>query len=130
MKTVALVAMLLICEAADAAEWRLVAESKDGRSVLVDTESIRVSDKIRRAWAKTIYPPYEEKTSDGKWIAYTLTRYAFNCDEDLYRVDALLAYHDDGTTESADQTELPSWEPAPPESYVGLTLNLVCKSKN
>jgi len=126
--------LLLPWGAATGAEWVVVSWSVDDKlETLVDVSSIRITGGVRRAWSKFDYAPQTRRGADhnaSKWIDYSVSRYAFNCAEELSRLEALTQYFEDGTNDSVPATLLPlPWEAVLPETLQDYTMKYVCEWK-
>ena len=134
MKRTILLALLLACGTAQAAEWVSLGKSDDGKQeTFVDISSIRVTDSIRRAWDKRVQAPHTERgTGDdaSKWVSYYVGREAFNCGEEVWRSEAISIYFDDGTHWSAPADFYPrTWEPVPPDTVGSVIMQFICAWK-
>lgn len=130
-----LVALLLVCASAAHADenesesaWALL-----GRSIMlgpkypgpyeyIDVASIRVSGNIRRAWFKSVSPKL--KPND---MSKTLSRTAFNCEDDTYRDEALVIVNANGIRDSIPASAYPTpWKPVVPDSQASFELHYIC----
>jgi hypothetical protein len=126
-----LLALLLACGIARASEWGSLGKDAHDDEVLVDLSSIRVAGGVHRAWIKTIIVPRTERGpgKDGnKWKSYEMTRLAFNCGEEAFKIDGFVVYYDDGTNYSALDVGQ-SWRPIPPETMFNLEMKFSCAWK-
>jgi hypothetical protein len=134
VKRTVLLALLLACGTAQASEWVSLGKSEDGtKETFIDVSSIRVVGAIRRAWFKVIYAPHAQRGSGSdanKWWNYTMEREALTCAEETFRLEGLLIYYDDGTTNSVPSISFPtSWEPVPPDTMYEVQLRFICTWK-
>jgi hypothetical protein len=134
MKSIILLALLLACGAAQAANWVKVGTGKDGTQVWVDTSSIMVAGSSRQAWLKMTFPVHTQNGSGddaSKWVDYSLNHAAFNCNEGTSKSDALENYFDDGTNHKvpADDISGDKWESVPPNTALDSVMKFVCGSK-
>jgi hypothetical protein len=125
-----LLALLLMCGAAQAAEWVSIGKADDRmQETFVDVSTIRTVSGIRRASTKVILVP-DTKRGDGddanKWVDYLLYRLAFNCAETISRMEALTIYYDDGTNRSEPPERLPAWAPVPPSTVEENAMQFIC----
>ena len=100
MQKTIMLALLLTCGTAQAADWVLVGKSENGgNETLVDTASIRAKGSIRQAWFKMV-PERHKMQGWGpnaqKWVEHFLTKVAFNCSEETQRSEASTYYYEDG----------------------------------
>jgi hypothetical protein len=128
-------ALLLSCGTAQAAEWFSLGKSVAGDETFVDVSSVRVAGPMRRAWFKTIYVPHKTKESTGpdanKWWHEGLQRKAFNCAEETARSEALTVYYEDGTNGSDPPAAYPTrWEPVVPETVLNTEMQFICAWKS
>lgn len=133
MRIALLLALLLACGVAQAAEWVSVDKQVGGIETFVDVSSIRIAGSIRRFWTKGVPPPRSERGPVGytdKWLDYFLAREAINCDDETYRVESKVAYWDDGSTLEAPGGTTAAWKPVPPESRAEVEMKLVCALKS
>ena len=80
----ALVALLLVCGAAQAAEWVLLAQSAgDARKLFADISNIRIAGDIRQVWFKSVEAPHKTKFETGQQIIYRLEYWTFNCKDEI-----------------------------------------------
>jgi hypothetical protein len=131
VKRTVLLALLLACGAAQAANWVSLGKSEDGTvEPFVDVSSIRIAGSIRRAWIKHVFIPHTFRgTGDdvNKWQSESLARIAFNCADESKRTEALTVYYDDGTGWSAPATAYPSpWEPVVPDTVRSTAMQFIC----
>jgi hypothetical protein len=133
MRKTILVALLLACGIAQASEWIALGKGDDGTVVYLDSSSIRVNGGIRRVWTKSVYVPHTTRTTGlaaNKWIAFVLTRNAFNCKDENYRLEAQTQHFDDGTDDSVPASKYPTpWEPVVPETVSSVSMAFVCTWK-
>jgi hypothetical protein len=57
----AVVALLLACGTAQAAEWVSLGKDLENREIFVDVSSVRIADSLRRAWFKVVYEPHTKR---------------------------------------------------------------------
>jgi hypothetical protein len=78
MQKTKMLALLLACGTAQAAEWVSVDKQKSGMETFVDVSSIRLEGGIRRFWTKGVPPPKTKRgPSDIRingWITSSLGR--------------------------------------------------------
>jgi hypothetical protein len=135
MKHTILLALLLACGTAQAADWVPIGKADNGtQETFVDVSSIRVTGSIRRAWAKLVPAHHTMKLPDNdnrkKWVSYEVSREAFNCDEETSIFEALSAYFDDGTNGSVPADAFPTqWTPVPPDTIRSIEMHFVCAWK-
>jgi hypothetical protein len=130
--SVSVLALLLACDTARAADWVSVGRTDNGYRSFVDTSSIKIDGSVRKFWAKGVPPPKTVSAPGGnttKWLSYFLNLEAINCDENAYRVESKVAYFDDGTTLSTPTNSSSMWKPVPPESLAESEMKLVCAWK-
>jgi hypothetical protein len=130
MQKTTMLAVLLTCGAAQAADWQSYDISPNGYRSFMDVSSIQADGTIRKFWSKgvprpnTVRGPGEYAT---KWLSYFLTREAINCEEQTFREESKVAYLDDGTTFSAPTESYPTpWKPIPPDSRAEAEMKIVC----
>jgi hypothetical protein len=88
----------------------------------VNASSIRISGSIRRAWFKSVPPRHIKEP--------TLSREAFNCDEETYREEALHSVKADGSSESEPAALYPGpWQSVVPDTEMGFEMHWVCAWK-
>ena len=73
-KTIML-ALPLVCGAAQAAEWVSLGKFTDGSSELIDVSSIRVAGSVRNAWLKNFYPRHTERGTGDDANKWSITIY-------------------------------------------------------
>lgn len=110
--------------------WMPLGTDADGENEFsVAVSSIKVNGAIRRAWVKRVSAPKagDAAVEPGEWVSYSLSRYAFNCQRELWRIEALIQYYEDGTAWSAPARIFPNpWGPVPPDSVLNDELRFVC----
>jgi TonB family protein len=131
---VAMTALLLVCGAAQAAEWVSVGKNADGaKEMFVDVASIKVTGDIRLAWLKGAAAHHAEKgvgAHSGNWVAYDLSRFSFNCGDETSVTEAGLIYYDDGTQETLPAYSLSSLsEPVAPDTMLHAAMEFTCSWK-
>lgn len=135
MKRTICIALLLTFGVAQAAEWVSLGKTDDGKhETFVDVSDIKVAGNIRRVWLKAVNEPHTVKgaASDSrKWIAHSLSRMAFDCDDETWKPEALINYYDDDTSSSAPAALLASssWEPVAPETALHAAMDFTCSWK-
>ena len=129
----ALVALLLACGVARAADWVQVNKSSDGKyEYLVDKSSIRIEGGKKRAWLKTVASPHTDRgPSPGiyakNWVSYSLVLYLFDCAKESTRMASFVIYFDDGTNLGAPAGG--SWESTAPDSAMRPVQEFICAWK-
>jgi len=120
-------ALLLACGTAQASDWVSVAENKELTTELfVDVSSIRVTDNIRRMWTKLQYKSHT-KDDKNKWVDHDISRSAYNCAEELTRLESLIIYYEDGDSDTLPMDPIPDpWMPVPPDTLRWVELEFVC----
>jgi hypothetical protein len=130
-KTMMLGMLLVACGTAHAADWVSTGKGPDGREYLADASSIKIKDGLRRVWIKTIFQPHTmRETADGKWWNSAVGRQAFNCDDETFRLEGLIVYFEDGTSNLTDPKSFPTqWQPVPPETGLNAEMKFICAWK-
>jgi hypothetical protein len=129
-----LLALLLACGTAQAAEWVLVGKSENsGDETFVDTASIRAKGSIRQAWFKMV-PEHHKMQGWGpnaqRWVDHFLGKLAFNCSEETQRSEATTYYYEGGEIYVVDAINFPSaWQPVQPESIAAKMMKYACSWK-
>jgi hypothetical protein len=95
LKLTTLLALLMTCGIAQAAEWASLGTADNGRQrIFIDVSSIREVGAIRRAWFKAIVAPHTMKESScpdaNKWWTYVVERVAINCSDETFRTECHL----------------------------------------
>jgi hypothetical protein len=134
MRSRFLITLLLVCGTAHASDWVSIGKTDDGKTeILVDVSSIRVAGSIRRAWVKHVFVSHTVRgTGDNvnKWQSESVTRRAFNCNDESESLEALTIYFDDGTTRSVPSAELPRpWEPVVTDTVRSNEMQFICAWK-
>ena len=133
MQKTIMLALLLACGTAQAAEWVMVGKSTGDQEASVDVSSIRIAGEIRRAWVQvTMAPNFRRGTGENsnKWWHSFLSRYAFNCGEETSRSEALTIYYTDGTNSSVPAERYPEpWGPVAPDTMQSAAMQFVCAWK-
>src|SRR5450759_1509033 len=129
MQKTIMLALLLACGTAQAAEWVSLGKDLQNREIFVDVSSVRIADGVRRAWFKTVYEPHTKRGSGihaDTWRSYTLTRQAFDCAAESFKTEAGTAYFDDNSNYVIDYTNPPDpWTPVSPESIGNSMLQFI-----
>jgi hypothetical protein len=115
-----LLALLLVCGAAQASDWVSIGKSDNGaREYFADISSIGITDDIRRAWIKTKILPDKP---------FSLERLAFNCGKGTMRWEASTLY---GIEISDPVGSFPTpWKPIPPDTTGSVIMQFVCAWKS
>jgi hypothetical protein len=128
MKRTILLALLLACGTAQAAEWQLVgADTHSTKKFFVDASSIKVAGGVRHAWVKIIELPHQVQTEDGKYVDYTIVRWAFNCSEATAKPEGGTEYYEDGTNLHNDFHV--TMMPVTPDSVDETLMRFICAWK-
>ncbi len=132
MKRMSLLALLLACGTAQAANWVSLGKAGwDGQKELfVDISSIRVNGNIRRAWTKIVMIAHTQKgpgPARNKWVSYMETHIFFDCVAESDSNDAIYIHYEDGTTDSKAGVE--PWQPVPPDSISEDEMKFICAWK-
>ena len=125
------VVLSLACGTAQASDWKSTGtNAKEDFETFVDVSSIRVTGDIRLAWIKFVYEPTTVRGAgihSQKWLDRELVRYAFNCAEELARVEAQSTYFEDGTLVSPSADLFPApWAPVVPDTMIESWMQVVC----
>jgi surface-adhesin protein E len=99
MRTISLLALLIVGGTAQASEWVFVAQGEDSVRDFVDVSSIRIADGVRRAWVKSVFTPHTKRglaDDSSKWQSSQVMRFAFNCGQELVRGESATVYYEDG----------------------------------
>lgn len=128
---IAMVILLLACGAALASDWVSIDKSDDGKTeTLVDRSTIRIDGLTRKVWSKLVNAPHSTRgVSDAahKWVAFSVARMVFNCQEETTKLDSLQIYYEDGTNESVSGE--PGWRPVVPDTLMQREMQFVCAFK-
>jgi hypothetical protein len=127
----ALLALLLACGTAQAAQWVFVLKSDDGtQEAFVDVSSIRGDQVSHRGWVKNIYKSHTH-TGDGaksrSWQQESVMLLVFNCSEQTVHSESANVYYEDGTHETDSLVTTP--EPVPPDTVLSAVMQVVCALK-
>ncbi len=90
---------------------------------ILTSQAFRVSGNVRRAWFKSVPP----KLKPGD-LSKTLSRVAFNCEDDTYKDEALIEVDAHGLRNSIPVSTDP-WEPTVPDSEASYELHYICAWK-
>jgi hypothetical protein len=134
MQKLIILALLLACGTAHAADWVSTGKTDDGQMEnFTDVSSIRVAGAIRRAWVKTVYGAHVRKGEGqeaNKWYGYAVSRVSFDCNEENYRSEAVSVYFTDGTNSSDSPAGFPTaWAPVPPDTALSAIMQFICAWK-
>jgi hypothetical protein len=122
-----ILALLLACGAAQAADWIPVIKDSDRKAeMLVDVSSIRIAGQIRKAWNKTIFTP--PSVLKGKLVSSMVSLTAFNCGEGTYSFQSILFYYADGSNWSTTYSDQ-EWDAVAPDTNVAAVMNFICAWK-
>jgi hypothetical protein len=129
-----LTACALACGTVQASEWVIVSESSKENRDFVDTSSIRVTEHIRRAWTKQMFPHHSRKDElykSRKWEHYWLQRNACDCENESARTESVTVYYEDGTHATLPYDDSPEpWHPVPPDTFLSDEMKLICSWKS
>jgi hypothetical protein len=103
-----LLAALLVCNAAQAANWGQIGESENSVLYADFSRPPIVSGDIRRAWFRYVYAKHTQLMR-GKELAEAVSFDSFNCREETESTGSTTWYFEDGSTET-DPTET-AWSP-------------------
>jgi hypothetical protein len=132
MRRVVVLALLLACGVAQAAEWVSVYRpAADGFGEhFIDVASIRIEEAIRRFRGKQDigpHPPGKAVRFEGKVLSHTLSTSAGNCDGKTIRGEGGESYFTDGTSmPHAKEGSTTDWMAVPPGSLGLHILQFVC----
>jgi hypothetical protein len=134
MKQTILLALLLVCGAAQSADWVSLGKNDSGKAeVFVDVTTIKVTGPMRLAWVKAAAAHHTEKgvgTDKGKWVTYYLTRFSFDCDDGTSLIEGGMIYFDDGTNTTLPAAAFSaSWEPVAPDTGMHTIMDFTCSWK-
>ena len=131
MQKTIMLALLLACGTAQAAEWVPVAKNSQ-LEVFVDVSSIRIAGEIRRVWLKMVVQPHSERgvgEDANKWVAYKQSREVFHCSDETHYGEALTYYYSDGSNRTVAMDPNLAWEPVAPDTVVEAVMHFVCAWK-
>jgi hypothetical protein len=141
MRTTLVLALMMICNAAQASEWALLHIDGEGSKTYIDVSSIRVKGGSRWVWEKFVFAPGEPKYSSF------VTRNAFDCGEEMYQVEmyqvemyqvemyqvemyqveSFTVYYKDGRNDRLPPpAPLSAWAPVVPDTGPNYEMRLVC----
>ena len=128
--TTALLAMLLVYGAAQAAVWVQAGATKDGARSFVDKSSITIAGSSRRALLKMTFPRHTKKDA-GKWVDFYLNHATFECSSGRAKSDKVETHFDDGTsfTSPAAPTSGQQWDRVLPGTVLDTVMKFVCSWK-
>jgi hypothetical protein len=129
MRKAIILALLLACGTALAAEWVPIPLTNPNKVVLIDTTSVSVSGPVRCAWFKLVMPPHTAKgvgIYERRFVAYVLMRTAFDCEQKNSRTDGAQSFYEDGTNSTTTPTTLLEWAPVAPDSMADALLSYIC----
>jgi hypothetical protein len=130
-KTIALGLLLLACGISQASDWVSVPLTNPSKVAMIDNDSVSISGNVRRAWFKLIMPPHSKKgvgMYENRYVAYALTRTAFDCQQKNSMTDGLQWFYEDGTNNTTPQSA-PEWAPVAPDSMGDALLSYICALK-
>jgi hypothetical protein len=124
-----LLTLLLACGTAQASEWQLVtADTRFTKKFFVDVSSIKVMGSVRHAWVKSVEVPHQVQAEEGKYVDYTIVRWAFNCAEATSKPDAGTEYYEDGTNLVRKDFHM-TMKPVTPDSVNDTLMRFICAWK-
>jgi hypothetical protein len=140
-----ILALLLACGTAQAAEWVSINTSDNGKTEnFVDLSSIRIPGQVRWVWIKAVYAPHTyrgeaEAHAKSKWLSDEVQRFAFNCADETVRMEALTVHYTDGSLDvhytdgsldlvPAEQFPT-SWSPVEPDTVRSVQMQFICAWK-
>jgi len=125
-------ALLLPCGAAQASNWVSLGKPDSGIfEDFIDVSSIRIEGNVRRAWFKKVYKAHTEKApDDGRYEESSVEKNAFNCSQEMYRIEALTVYFEDGTLYRTPAESYPiPWVPVTPDTVEDKQMKFICRWK-
>ena len=133
MQKTIMMALLLACGAAQAADWVTLGKSADGqKEAFVDVSSIRVNGNIRRAWNKLVMAAHTQKgpaPNTNKWVSYIESQDFLDCMADSSSNELIYVHYEDGTTDPPAKVGVAPWQPVPPGSMLEDEMKFVCAWK-
>src|SRR3984885_8472356 len=83
-----------------AGDWvRVSAPNEPLAELYVNTASSQGNGNLRSLWEKHVFPPHAEKWL-GKWVNFAEDHWAFDCDEERVKLDAISGSYEAGTGSS------------------------------
>ena len=124
--------LLAYCGTVQAAGWVSIGKSAIHEN-FVDASSVKVAGATRQAWIKMVFLPHTQR-GDGenaeRWVTRDVARYAFDCEKELYRAEAIIEYYEDGSNFPISSYRFPQpWDPVPPDSTARAEMQFVCTWK-
>jgi hypothetical protein len=129
MQKTIILALLLACGTAQAAEWVLLdktSESGGKMDVFVDVSSIRIAGPVRRVWVKLVNKP--PTPFHGKSVTHSVTFDAYNCGDETRKNESLAMYFTDGNNISDSEPDQ-KWEPVTPDTVERTIFDFICAWK-
>ena len=125
-----MLALVIVCSTAQASNWFSLGKNDAGTvETFIDVSSLRIAGNIRRAWFKAVYKTHSEKGADGKYWSYSVSKTAFNCTEEMYRIEAANVYYEDGTNWTPPAELSPTWTPVAPDTTASREMQVICAMK-
>jgi hypothetical protein len=117
MKKILFLVALVISSPAEAASWRLVGETANGRNkAWIDVDSIKRGSEAIGAWHRI-------SLGDGSWATGFS---AFRCETKMYMDLRLTFYSPDGSSTNMDKSLKGEWTMPVPDSLMEGVLEGVC----
>ena len=122
---------LLIVSTAQASDWVSLGKGHNGNlEMFADVSNIRATGPVKRAWVKAVYAPFTSRGAGqraSKWESESLELIAFNCQEQVERMEAITTYYTDGTLYTVSASSFPlAWEAAVPDTVMASEMDFIC----
>jgi hypothetical protein len=135
MRTAILLALLLTCGVVQAEQWVSLGKIDNGsKETFVDVSSIRIDSEIRRGSSKVVFALRAQAGVGeyaSKWVSSFSYQFAFNCADNMGRVEGMSGNFDDGTT-YVDRDYPKPWQAVPmaPKTNWTTLMEFVCAWKS
>jgi hypothetical protein len=115
-------------------DWSSIGQSQDGsQKLFINRSSVHVKDGIPSVSFKTIFSPHTVKgvAQRNKWMSAIISRYAFDCEQAISRIEGATEFYDDGTNFVVPATNLRGgWVAVRPGTGFNDEMAVACKLAN
>jgi clan AA aspartic protease (TIGR02281 family) len=112
-------------------DWSSLGQSEDGlQSLYISRSTIRVKDGIPIASFKTIFSPHTVRgvAQRNKWMSAIVSRYAFDCEQAISRIEEATEFYEDGTNYVVPTPNLRAgWSAVRPGTGFNDEMRVTCK---
>ena len=128
-----MLALVIVCSTAQASNWVSLGKNDAGTmEYFIDVSSIRIEGNVRRAWFQMVHKAHTMKDpDDGRYWRSEVSRYTYNCTQEVKRHEAMTIYYEDGTNYIMAAENYPTpWTPVVPDTLSAEGMEFICRWKS